>query len=155
MEATEPVREDLPMTLTPAVAVATGVTFVWLGMVLAISFLETPLKFRAPGVDLRIGLGIGRLVFRALNIVEAVLAVPLIVAVVIGGVPAGTAVAAAVAVAALVVQVGVVRPRLTRRSDRVLAGEDVPRSRGHHAYVIFETVKVVALLTTGILLLKV
>jgi len=31
-------------------SVATAVTFVWLGMVLAISFLETPLKFRAPGV---------------------------------------------------------------------------------------------------------
>jgi hypothetical protein len=30
----------------PAIAVA--VTFVWLGMVLAISFLEAPLKFRAP-----------------------------------------------------------------------------------------------------------
>jgi len=39
-------------------------TFVWLGMVLAISFLEAPLKFRAPGVTLQIGLGIGRVVFR-------------------------------------------------------------------------------------------
>jgi hypothetical protein len=33
-----------------AAAVAVVVTFVWLGMVLAISFLEAPLKFRAPGV---------------------------------------------------------------------------------------------------------
>jgi hypothetical protein len=41
------------------------VTFVWLGMVLAISFLEAPLKSRVPQVSLRIGLGIGRLVFRA------------------------------------------------------------------------------------------
>ena len=31
-------------------AVAVAVTFVWLGMVLAISFLEAPLKFRAPNV---------------------------------------------------------------------------------------------------------
>ena len=36
------------MSVAPAVAVA-GV-FVWLGMVLAISFLEAPLKFRAPNV---------------------------------------------------------------------------------------------------------
>ena len=48
-------------------AAATAATFVWLGMVLGISFLETPLKFRAPGVDLRTGLAIGRLLFRALN----------------------------------------------------------------------------------------
>jgi hypothetical protein len=43
-------------------------------MVLAISFMEAPLKFRAPDVTLRIGLGIGRLIFRALNNVEAIFA---------------------------------------------------------------------------------
>jgi len=53
------------------------VAFVWLGKVLATSFLEAPLKFRAPDVSLRIGLGIGRLVFRALNIVEACFAAAL------------------------------------------------------------------------------
>ena len=57
------------MSTGPAIAVA--VTFVWLGMVLAISFLEAPLKFRAPHVTLPIGLGIGRLVFRALNTLAA------------------------------------------------------------------------------------
>jgi len=41
-------------------AVVARVAFAWLGMVLAISFLEAPLKFRAPDVTLRIGLGIGR-----------------------------------------------------------------------------------------------
>jgi hypothetical protein len=55
-------------------AVAAAVIFVWVGLVLAISFLEAPLKFRAPGVTIPIGLGIGRLVFRALNTVEVVLA---------------------------------------------------------------------------------
>ena len=54
--------------MNPAFAVAAAAAFVWLGMVLAISFIEAPLKFRAPGVTLAIGLGIGRLVFRALNV---------------------------------------------------------------------------------------
>lgn len=49
------------MSAGPAVAAA--VVFVWLGMVLAVSFIEAPLKFRAPGVTLPIGLGIGRLSF--------------------------------------------------------------------------------------------
>ena len=61
--------------MTAGLATATAATFVWLGMVLAISFLEAPLKFRAPGVTIPIGLGIGRLVFRALNTAEVVLAV--------------------------------------------------------------------------------
>jgi len=36
--------------MNAAASVAVAATFVWLGMVLAISFLEAPLKFRAPGV---------------------------------------------------------------------------------------------------------
>lgn len=38
--------------MTGSAAVAGAITFVWLGMVLAISFLEAPLKFRAPGVTI-------------------------------------------------------------------------------------------------------
>ncbi|WP_440067334.1 hypothetical protein [Streptosporangium sp. OZ121] len=146
------------MTETQALAIGAAVTFVWLGMVLAISFLEAPLKFRAPGVTTRIGLGIGRLVFRALNTVEAVLATVLLsvlaVETVVSGLPpAGTVTPAAVAVVTLAVQLAVVRPRLARRSDRILAGRDAPRSKGHHAYVALEVVKVVALVVTGVMLL--
>lgn len=63
------------------------------------------------------------------------------------------AVAAGVSVAMLVAQVFVVRPRLTRRSDAVLAGGDGPRSRAHWAYVGLELVKVAGLLIAGVLLL--
>ncbi|OOK82815.1 putative transmembrane protein [Mycobacterium kansasii] len=70
------------MSTGPAIEVA--ITFVWLGMVLAISFLEAPLKFRAPNVTLQIGLGIGRLVFRALNTVEVGFALVLLALVVAG-----------------------------------------------------------------------
>jgi hypothetical protein len=51
--------------VNPAWAVAVAGVFIWLGMVLAISFMETPLKFRAPRITLQLGLGIGRLVFTA------------------------------------------------------------------------------------------
>ncbi|BCI89282.1 hypothetical protein NIIDMKKI_44880 [Mycobacterium kansasii] len=73
------------MSTGPAIEVA--ITFVWLGMVLAISFLEAPLKFRAPNVTLQIGLGIGRLVFRALNTVEVGFALVLLALVVAGPTP--------------------------------------------------------------------
>ncbi|OKH69528.1 membrane protein [Mycobacterium sp. SWH-M1] len=137
-------------------AVAVAASFIWLGMVLAISFLEAPLKFQAPGVTLPIGLGIGRLVFRALNACEAVLAVVVLA----GGFAAqksGVAGAAmwvfVLAVVVLAVQVLLVRPALTRRSDRVLAGEDGPRSRAHLAYVGLEVAKVIALAVGGVLVL--
>ncbi|WP_431239385.1 hypothetical protein ACQ86B_06750 [Mycolicibacterium aichiense] len=137
--------------------VAGAAVFVWLGMVLAISFLEAPLKFRAPGVTIPLGLGIGRLVFRALNICEAVLAVVIAVALVLGRPGPGVVVGVLVAVAALVIQVIGVRPALTRRSDAVLADAtqaESGRSRAHYVYVVLEVVKVVALLSSGVLLLN-
>jgi hypothetical protein len=135
-------------------AITVGVTFVWLGMVLAISFLEAPLKFRAPNVTLQIGLGIGRLVFRALNAVELIFAIVTLAVAVASRPPLGVIVAFVVAWATLVAQLAAVRPFLNRRSDRVLAGLNAPRSRGHYAYVGLEVVKVIALVTAGGLLLS-
>ena len=123
-------------------------------MVFAISFLEAPLKFRAPEVTLRIGLGIGRLVFRALNIAEAVLAAALVAGLIIGSPTSATVVSAAVAIGALVIQVAGVRPALTRRSDRVLAGDESGAgSRAHLVYIGFEMVKFAALIACGVRLL--
>jgi hypothetical protein len=121
------------MSTGPAIAVA--VTFVWLGMVLAISFLEAPLKFRAPHVTLPIGLGIGRLVFRALNTVEVGFALVISAIVAAGPTPGRIVAAVSVALAMLAIQLIAVRPRLTRRSDLVLAGLDAPRSRAHYVYI--------------------
>jgi hypothetical protein len=139
--------------MSGGVATAVAGVFVWLGMVLAISFVEAPLKFRAPGVTLPIGLGIGRLVFRALNAAESVLGLVVIAALALSHPPVAAVVATATAAGALVVQLIAVRPPLTRRSDAVLAGAEVPRSRAHHAYVGLEVIKVLSLVVAGIALL--
>jgi hypothetical protein len=137
--------------------VAVAGIFVWLGMVLAISFMEAPLKFHAPGVTLQVGLGIGRLVFRALNASELVLGVMVLVALQFEPPPARVMVAILVAVVMLAVQLIAVRPALTRRSDVVLADEQGVgtrrRSRGHYVYIGLELIKAIALLVSGILLL--
>ena len=139
------------MTAPWAVAVA-GI-FVWLGMVLAISFMEAPLKFRALGVTLQVGLGIGRVVFRALNAAELLLGVVVLVALQFEPPPSRVTVAILIAVLVLAVQLLAVRPALTRRSDAVLAGDDGTRSRGHYVYIELEVIKAIALLVSGILLL--
>ena len=112
------------------------------------------LKFRTPGLDLRAGLAVGRIVFRALNRVEmgwaAIIAVSLV-----AKPPSLVAVSAAtVSVCLLAGQLGVVRPALNRRSDQVLAGGDAPRSSMHRAYVAIEATKVLALSTLSIGLLS-
>jgi hypothetical protein len=140
-----------PAAVNPtAAAAASAISFVWLGMVMAISFLEAPLKFRAPSVTIPIGLGIGRLVFRALNIVEIVLAAGVVVAVAIGDSSTAAVIFAAITVTLLAAQLTAVRPRLNERSNRVLAGEDLPRSHTHLVYIALEPAKVIALIGLGV-----
>ncbi|WP_284252709.1 hypothetical protein [Pseudolysinimonas kribbensis] len=136
-------------------AIQVAVVFGWLGMVLAISFLEAPLKFRAPGITTELGVGIGRLVFRVLNLVEAVLALAVLVTSVVPWPPAAwprlvLAVAAAVI---LVVQAGVLRRRM---DARVLGGrisDGRPRHRLHLGYIALEGAKVIVLLALGVIAL--
>ncbi|GAA2993658.1 hypothetical protein [Streptosporangium longisporum] len=148
------------MNTSPAAVAQIAVPFLWLGMVLAISFLEAPLKFRAPGITVPLGLGIGRLVFRALNVAELVLAVFLTLALLLSG-TGGTGglvlgdVATTVLVALwvlLAVQVAVLRPRLDRRARQIIEGGNPPRSYHHLLYIAAECLKVVLLVTLGILL---
>ena len=138
--------------MSTADSLAVAVTFLWLGMVLAISFIEAPLKFRAPNVTLQLGLGIGRLVFRALNSVETAAAVVL-VGCLVASHQAPQSIATGVAILALVAQLIFVSPALKKRSDAVLAGEDAPRSKAHHAYIALEVIKVIALIVAGVGLL--
>jgi hypothetical protein len=133
--------------------VAAATIFVWLGMVLVISFVEAPLKFRAPGVTLRIGLGIGRLIFRALNTLELLFAVVICAVLFTHHTPDRLNIAITLAIGALLLQLVVVRPLLSRRTTEVLEGDEGERSRAHFAYVALELVKVVALVVAGIAIL--
>ncbi|OBE99170.1 hypothetical protein A5776_11530 [Mycolicibacterium elephantis] len=128
------------------------VPMLWLGMVLAISFLEAPLKFGAPGVTLPIGLGIGRRVFKALNGVEVVLAAVLLAATLVARPSTAVLILVLVAAAVLAVQVIFVRPPLTKRSNRILAGETLPRSQMHYVYVALEVGKVGVLIALALVL---
>ena len=63
---------------TVKMPIALIITFLWIGFVCAISFMEAWLKFRAPGITLPLGLGIGRIVFDALNKMEWIFSVIII-----------------------------------------------------------------------------
>jgi len=127
-----------------------AVVFTWFGLVLGISFLETPLRFTSPGITV----GIGRRVFRVLNIVESVLAVLLIVIAAIGR-RGGDAVAIGALVALCVVLLGqaaVLRPLMDRGVTSEGVAADRPSSSLHRPYVVLECVKLVLLLALGVAL---
>ncbi|TYL53133.1 hypothetical protein [Agromyces mariniharenae] len=107
-----------------------------IGMIVAISFLEAPLKFLAPGITIPLGLGIGRLVFTALNSATGIVLVVLTLA----SLRPRPARAPLVLLASIwlvyLVEVAVIRPVLNRRSDLVLAGAQAPGTDwAHYAYI--------------------
>ncbi|GAB3391615.1 hypothetical protein GCM10027568_17470 [Humibacter soli] len=130
-----------------------AVTFVWLGLVLGISFLEAPIKFRAPGITVELGVGIGRLVFRALNTVEAVAAIVLLVSVLVQG-PTASAWSLGLAIALLIMlAIGalVLRPLMDQRVRAGDTAERMPRHNLHFGYIGLEVLKVVLLVWIGVL----
>ncbi|MEV4418577.1 hypothetical protein AB0L40_01215 [Patulibacter sp. NPDC049589] len=134
--------------------VQTAGPWLWMGMVFAISFLEAPLKFQAPGITVELGVGIGRLVFRALNRMELAFAVAIGVALLAGGESStGAWIAWAFAAAALATK-WLLRRAMDRRT-RVVSHSRPSPSRGLHVlYALAEVVTVLALGTFAVLSLN-
>src|SRR3954447_2355800 len=118
---------------------------VWLGIIIGISLIEAPLKFQAPGITIPLGLGIGRLVFTAMNIVELVIAALLLLCCVRAGVDRRFWALLWATVGVLLVKVAVIRPLLNRETDRVLAGLSGGGSGTHLFYITADGVLIVLL----------
>lgn len=126
----------------------------WLGMLVGISVIETPMKFKAPEITLERGLGIGRLVFQALNFVELGLAVVVVLALGVAtgrGASRWVRILAALIIAALLFQIFGLRPTLDHRLDERIAGNTLPASYHHVAYIVLEGFKILALLAVAII----
>jgi hypothetical protein len=134
-------------------------TFLWIGFVGAISFMEAWLKFRAPGLTTPVALGIGRLVFGALNKVEWMFAIVILAHFVFDkhrllnremifiGIP----------ISMLLLQTIWLLPTMGVRTDLLMQGGgrgDAGPSNLHIYYVGMELVKVVFLFIFGFKLFK-
>lgn len=135
-------------------SVAIALVFIWIGFVCAISFMEAWLKFQAPGVNIGIGLGIGRLVFGALNKVEWVLF--LISAICLfPWHPERRAVKGLILALCIILlaQTFWMLPVLDARAELHITGAPVPSSNIHFYYVGLEIIKVIGLVFVGMGLL--
>lgn len=131
-------------------------TFLWLGFVFAISFMEAWLKFRAPGISVPLGLGIGQLVFGALNIMEWFFAFVIITSLLWTKENLFTkkTLLFLLAVLLLFIQSIWLLPALDVRAVALIHGENLPESHLHFFYIGFEIVKVTALSLFGLKLYK-
>ncbi|MFF8431064.1 hypothetical protein ACF07Y_39205 [Streptomyces sp. NPDC016566] len=163
-----------------AVALTSAAAFSWFGLVLGISGLEARRKFRgleAAGMNKevasRLAVGIGQLVFKAVNFTEGVFFLAILVAAAAGSPKAPVAVFAGIVLLLWSVQMAAVRPVLNRHTKRVLkrkvviadtkvgpdqqlsrlevvtpAGEK-KKGRAHVVYIVLDAMKLLALIALG------
>ena len=130
--------------------------FLWAGCILAISFMESWLKFRAPGITLPLGLGIGKLIFNTLNKIEwffvAVIAICFIIN--LKNSFSNYDVLLALCVILLAIETLWLLPALDARAIQVIAGKKPEPSTLHWYFVGAEFIKLFSLLLFGWLFLK-
>ncbi len=128
--------------------------FLWIGFVCAISFMEAWLKFRAPGISVGLGLGIGRLVFNALNKVEWILALVILVNLFLTQqkLISFQQFLLFAPFILLIIQTVWLLPALDARAELHIQNQEVPPSTLHFYYVGVEIIKVTSLGFYGILL---
>lgn len=127
----------------------------WAGFVSAISFMEAWLKFRADGVTREIGLGIGKLVFTALNRVEIVLFITVWILFIVKKyhlVFHFTVLNLMFWMVSLIflVQTFWLVPALLHRAELIISGIEPPASSEHFIFMILEPIKVILLLILSI-----
>lgn len=127
---------------------------VWLGLIIGISLIEAPLKFQAPGITIPLGLGIGRLVFTAMNWVEIAIAMTLLWAVLKDSVGALFRGVSLGLMGVLAIKVALIRPLLNSRTDAVLAGVDDGGSSWHFLYIAADGLLIIGLVTVIVLGLR-
>jgi len=136
-------------------AVIQPFAWVWMGIVIGVSFLATPIKFTADSITRPVALDVGRATFHALGYVEWTLTVVLAVviwrAATTGHRPSNRSLAAFGVVAiAVALQAMWLVPALDDRVASIIAGTEPPPSHLHTMYGIAEVAKVGALGVLGV-----
>ncbi|MCK0144773.1 hypothetical protein MWU78_03820 [Arenibacter sp. F26102] len=126
--------------------------FLWIGFVGAISFMEAWLKFKEPTLTLSAGLGIGKLVFNALNKVELVLAIFILLTLYRASkkIFLWRNLLFLIPLAILIFQTLILLPILDTRAIAIIENKPVPISNAHLYYVGLEVIKVTTLFIYGI-----
>lgn len=132
------------------------VSLLWCGFMSAISFMESWLKFKAPGLESSIGLSVGRKVFGGLNRVEWVFALMIWLSYATFRlyVPVWMTGVYLLLTLFLICQSFWLLPLMNKRVEARLRGEKLAPSSYHFWYVGMEIIKLFALLFISFSLLR-
>ncbi len=123
---------------------------IWLGMLIGVSFIATPVKFQAAGLDLPTALDVGRLTFGTFSRVEWGLAVGLAVTVWVSRPARWRQILTAAVIVSLALQAVWLLPALTARVETIMSGKMPDASFHHFLYAGIEAAKALGLLVLGL-----
>ncbi|MFT5749211.1 MAG: hypothetical protein ACI93S_000464 [Ancylomarina sp.] len=126
------------------------VSFIWIGFILSISFMEAWVKFRAESLDLPTALDVGRHVFSALNGVERVFSVFLMVVVFYRYTDKIIVATGVLIFTFIVAQSGYLLPELNENAQLIIQGMQPEKNSIHMMYGVMEVLKLVALFVLGL-----
>lgn len=144
-----PVNRPSLKGLGAAVKNPAWLCFAWFGLTAGISLLEAPVKFTAPTITREIALDVGRVVFLALNRVEMVALILLLILIRISGWSRTLWAAWGPLTLIMIAQTAWLLPELGERSKQIVAGLDPGPSVAHATYAVLELLKLVLLLVIG------
>lgn len=139
----------------------TSIIFIfWAGFVSSISFMEAWLKFQAGGVTREIGLNIGGLVFTALNRVEIVLLLSILILLILQKknklfMISPDNIYVLILTVIVLLQTLWLLPALGARAEIIISGNEPPDSMTHLWYVLMEFIKVTLLIMLSLRFLRV
>ncbi len=130
-------------------------SFVWIGFLLAISFMEAWVKFRAESLDLPTALDVGTHVFGALNMMERLFSAALLVYVFIYYTDKIVVLTGLTVFTFIIAQSGYLLPELKEHAQLIMQGMVPEKSSVHKMYILMEVLKLVALFVLGFRQIKI
>ncbi|WP_394780254.1 hypothetical protein [Undibacterium sp.] len=118
----------------------------WAGIIIGISFVAQPAKFKTPQLTRAVALAAGRQMFRSMHIAEGVLASAGILLSVFSA-SQNAYKPFYLATLVLLIQVFALMPPLSRRVDQLLAGQELHGSHHHLVFAALEVAKLALLIT--------
>lgn len=125
------------------------ISFIWLGMVLGVSVLSTPIRFTATTITRPIALDVGRVTFAALNKAEFLALIITLIIIQIAGSARSLWIPVFGLALIMIAQTAWLLPELGARTDMIIAGSEPPPSIAHSVYSVLEIAKVILLSYIG------
>jgi hypothetical protein len=125
------------------------VCFLWVGISVGVSMIATPVRFTAETITREIALDVGRVVFAALNKVELIALVLLLIVVRASGQAVRFWAFCGVLALIVIAQTAWLTPELAERTQLIINGVEPPKSYAHAIYSSLELLKIGLLLFLG------